>query len=213
MHAARDRLGVDGLLALLCLAFALASLAASSFIALAGASLFLAYLARGKVFGRFSRGASLIVGLGLCLIVIAGALVVIATPIPELVEKAVREIIFDKAGSESGLERGAWAANGLVAFRETFGLGAGVDVALTPRFGLFLGAQSTFVFPDVALDGTDPGAFPGQPGAQGDDHDFDILANVGGGFRFAFRAPVTAVEIQGLECPAELETGETGSLL
>ena len=92
-------------------------------------------------------------------------------------------------------------------------VGAGVDVALTPRFGLFLGAQSTFVFPDVALDGTDPGAFPGQPGAQGDDHDFDILANVGGGFRFALRAPVTAVEIQGLECPAELETGETGSFM
>ena len=117
---------IDGGLALLCLAFALASLAASAFIALAGSSLFLAFLARGKVFGRFPRGASLMVGLGLCLIMMAGAIIVIATPIPEFVEKAVREIIFDKAGSESGLERGAWAANGLVAFRETFGLGAGV---------------------------------------------------------------------------------------
>ncbi len=38
-------------------------------------------------------------------------------------------------------------------------LGLGVDLALTPQFSLFLGAQSTLVFPDVALDGGDPGAF------------------------------------------------------
>ncbi|PAP78128.1 PKD domain-containing protein [Rubrivirga marina] len=87
--------------------------------------------------------------------------------------------------------------------------GLGIDIALTPQFGLFLGAQSTVVFPDVALDGADPGAF----GVQADNADFDILANVGGGLRYAFRPPYTAVEIEGLECPAELEAGESGSFM
>ncbi len=88
-------------------------------------------------------------------------------------------------------------------------VGLGLDIALSPRLGLFLGGQSTFVFPDVALDGADAGAF----GIQGDDADFDILANLGGGLKFAFRAPFTAAEIEGLECPAELEVGETGSFM
>ena len=88
-------------------------------------------------------------------------------------------------------------------------VGLGLDIALTPRLGLFLGGQSTFVFPDVALDGADPGAF----GIEGDDADFDILANVGGGLKFAFRAPFTRVEIEGLECPSELNVGQTGSFM
>ncbi|WP_420455065.1 PKD domain-containing protein [Rubrivirga sp.] len=88
-------------------------------------------------------------------------------------------------------------------------VGLGLDVALTPRFGIFLAGQSTLTFPDVALDGADPGAF----GNDADDADFDILTNLGGGLRFAFRAPFTAAEIEGLECPAELETGEAGSFM
>lgn len=87
-------------------------------------------------------------------------------------------------------------------------LGLGVDFALSPQFSLFLAAQSTVVFPDVALDGSDTGALSGNPN---DDYDFDVLANVGGGLRYALRAPVTAVMIEGLECPAELETGESGT--
>ncbi len=88
-------------------------------------------------------------------------------------------------------------------------VGLGLDVALTPRVGLFLAAQSTLVLPDVALDGADPSSF----GFTADETPFDILANVGGGFRFAFRAPYTRAEIEGLECPAELEAGETGSFM
>ncbi|MGB3542609.1 PKD domain-containing protein [Rubrivirga sp.] len=88
-------------------------------------------------------------------------------------------------------------------------VGLGVDIALTPQFSLFLAGQSTFTFPDVALDGADPGAF----GVEADDADFDVLATLGGGLKFAFRAPYTAVEIQGLECPAELFTGQTGSFM
>ena len=87
-------------------------------------------------------------------------------------------------------------------------VGLGLDIALTPRLGLFLGAQSTVVFPDVALDGADPGAF-----GLTDDSDFDVLTNLGGGLRFAFRSPVRAPEITDLECPAELTTEDTGSFL
>ena len=86
-------------------------------------------------------------------------------------------------------------------------LGLGFDLALAPQFGLFVGAQSTLVFPDVALDGADASAF----GVTADDTDFDILANVGGGLRYALSPPGTAVMIEGLECPAELETGESGT--
>lgn len=88
-------------------------------------------------------------------------------------------------------------------------VGLGVDFALTPQFGLFLGAQSTFGFPDVAIDGSDPGAF----GSQADDADFDVLTTLGGGLRFAFRPPFIAPEIQGLECPSELFVGDSGSFM
>ncbi len=88
-------------------------------------------------------------------------------------------------------------------------LGIGLDVALTPQFSIFLAGQSTVVFPDVALDGADPGAF----GVQADDADYDILATLGGGLKFAFRPPYTAARILSLECPAELEAGESGSFM
>ena len=87
-------------------------------------------------------------------------------------------------------------------------VGLGLDIALTPRLGLFLGAQSTVVFPDVALDGADPGAF-----GLVDDSDFDVLSNFGGGLRFAFRSPVQAPEIVRVECPSELGLEDTGSFL
>jgi PKD repeat protein len=103
--------------------------------------------------------------------------------------------------------------NGGSADEDVFGygpvLGLGADIALTPQFGLFLGAQSTLVFPDVALDGADPGAF----GDPTDDADYDWLTTIGGGLKYAFRAPFTAVEIEGIECPAELEAGESGSFM
>ncbi len=119
------------------------------------------------------------------------------------------------SGQGTELERNNGPDNG-----DVFGfgpvVGLGLDVALTPRLGLFLASQASLVFPDVALDGADPGAFPvGTAGVDptADDVDYDILASFGGGLRFAFRAPFTAAEIEGLECPAELETGETGSFM
>lgn len=82
--------------------------------------------------------------------------------------------------------------------------GLGVDFALTQQLGFALGVQSTFVFPDVALDNADPGSF----GADGDDSDFDALTTIYGGLRYAFRAPYTPVEVVRLDCPAEATQGE-----
>ena len=88
-------------------------------------------------------------------------------------------------------------------------VGLGFDLQLSPRLSLFLANQATLVFPDVALDGSDPGAF----GVDADDADFDILNTLGGGFKFAFKAPFTAAEIESLQCPSELTTGQAGSFM
>ena len=91
-------------------------------------------------------------------------------------------------------------------------VGLGFDVTLTPRLSLFLAGQGTFVFPDVALDGADPGAI-GVADDFPDEADFDVLGQLGGGLKFAFRPPYTAVEIEGLQCPSELFVGDTGSFM
>ena len=88
-------------------------------------------------------------------------------------------------------------------------VGLGFDLQLSPRLSLFLANQTTFVFPDVALDGADPGAF----GVEGDNFDFDALNTLGGGLKLAFKAPFTAAEIESLQCPSELTTGQTGSFM
>lgn len=87
-------------------------------------------------------------------------------------------------------------------------VGLGVDFALSPQFSLFLAGQTTAVFPDAALDGADPGALTG---SEGDDWDFDLLTQLGGGFKYAFRPPYVAAEIESLQCPSELVAGESGS--
>ena len=107
-------------------------------------------------------------------------------------------------------ERNGSGTDAVIGYGPVAGLG--LDVALTPQLGLFLAAQSTVVFPDVALDGADAGAFANSR-FDGDDADFDILANLGGGLRFALRPPVKAVRVLGLECPAELQVGQNGSFM
>lgn len=47
-------------------------------------------------------------------------------PVTDVVFGLIETLILDKSASESGLERGAWAAYGMDAFRQTYGLGAGL---------------------------------------------------------------------------------------
>lgn len=48
------------------------------------------------------------------------------TPIGQTADSLLTNLIFEKAGSNSGQERSAWAMNGFHTFIDTFGLGAGV---------------------------------------------------------------------------------------
>ena len=88
--------------------------------------------------------------------------------------------------------------------------GAGLDLALSPRLSLFLESNFGFIFPDDAVDGSDPGS---NTGSTGDDIDFDVLGSYGGGLKFNFRGIGTAVVIESLQCPATLTVGETGSFM
>jgi len=48
------------------------------------------------------------------------------TPFPDYVMEMLNTLVFSKADSSSGLERGFWAASGFKVFFETYGLGAGL---------------------------------------------------------------------------------------
>jgi len=85
-------------------------------------------------------------------------------------------------------------------------VGGGVDLLIGRQFSLFLEGQAAFLFPDNAIDGTNPGAV-GQPA---DDADFDWLALIGGGARFWFKAAVTEVEAT-IDCATSLELGQAGT--
>ena len=107
-------------------------------------------------------------------------------------------------GTEAGRNSGA-ADDNIIGYGPVAGLG--LDIALTSQLGFMLGAQSTLVFPDVALDNADPGAF----GDFEDDAAYDALTTLHGGLRYALRAPHTPVEIVRLDCPGELTAGDAGT--
>ncbi|SKA33003.1 hypothetical protein [Consotaella salsifontis] len=117
--------GKDALFALLSLSMAIASLAASAFLAIAAASVVLGWQVLARASDAFERRATLFMLISVCAVV-ALLCVVLMSPIAELGERVINEVIFQKADSTSGLERGAWAAGGITAFYETYGLGAGV---------------------------------------------------------------------------------------
>lgn len=105
--------------------------------------------------------------------------------------------------------------NGNISRQTGYGpyFGGGLDFAITPRVSLFAESNWGFIFPDRAVDGLDPGANTGGPGAQGDGAEFDVLGSYGGGLRFNFRGVMTPVRIEGLQCPSELFVGEAGSFM
>lgn len=77
--------------------------------------------------------------------------------------------------------------------------GLGVDIALTDRIGLFLEGNLMASIDDAALD------------LSGNEDDMDWLGFYGGGLRINFRSPFTPVQVIALECPTELQTGETAT--
>ncbi len=85
-------------------------------------------------------------------------------------------------------------------------VGGGIDLLLGKKFSLFLEANGAFLFPDNAIDGSNPGAL-GQPN---DDADFDWLAMGGGGFRFWFRGANVDVDAT-IDCATSLEVGQAGT--
>ncbi len=73
--------------------------------------------------------------------------------------------------------------------------GLGLDLALSPRVGLFVEGTTFFSFPDTAVDGSD------SPASGDDDSNADVLGFLGGGLRINFGSkPVPPV--LGLSCPS-----------
>ena len=86
-------------------------------------------------------------------------------------------------------------------------LGGGLDLQLGRQLSLFLELSTAFIFPDDAVDNSNPGAttLP-----FGDDADFDNLNLYGGGLRFFFRGPGVNVDVMA-DCASELNEGQSGS--
>ncbi|OZC01878.1 hypothetical protein BSZ36_02065 [Rubricoccus marinus] len=91
--------------------------------------------------------------------------------------------------------------------------GLGIDFMLGQQLSAFVEGNVSFIFDDAAVDGVDPGSVTGGIGEGGDDADYDNLGFYNIGLRYAFKAPYTPVMIEGLQCPAELTAGESGSFM
>ncbi|PZX56279.1 hypothetical protein LX76_01308 [Cereibacter changlensis] len=115
----------DLTLALLSLLCTVASFSATGLFAAGVVSLWVAGIAAlgllrptsGKAMSRSLIAAGILL-CGLCLLLVL-------TPLPDLLQDLFRRIFLEKSGSMSGLERKAWAVSGLNAFWQTWGLGAG----------------------------------------------------------------------------------------
>ncbi len=77
--------------------------------------------------------------------------------------------------------------------------GIGVDIAITDRFGIFLEGSTAISIDDNVLD-LNPA-----------EDDMDWLHFLGGGLRLNFSSPFTAINVLALECPTELNVGETAT--
>ena len=86
-------------------------------------------------------------------------------------------------------------------------LGGGLDLQLGRHLSLFVEASTAFIFPDDAIDNSNPGAgtIP-----FGDDADWDNLNLYGGGLRYFFKGPGVNVNVLA-DCVSELNAGQSGS--
>jgi hypothetical protein len=116
--------------ALLACLLSVCIIASFSSTAYAGAFVLCAWLTAKLLYrlsiGQLSKTFALS-GLGLCcLFGLAGLALLILSPVGESVNTVFSNLILDKAGSDSGQERGAWALSGFHTFIDTYGLGAGI---------------------------------------------------------------------------------------
>lgn len=78
--------------------------------------------------------------------------------------------------------------------------GLGLDIALSDRVYLFIEALTNLTPPDETFD-ADESESPA----------FDFVSYVGPGLKVNFARPFTAVEVLGVECPDELQVGESAT--
>ncbi len=86
-------------------------------------------------------------------------------------------------------------------------LGGGLDILLGRQVSLFLEGSGSLIFPDDAVDSSDPSA-NSLPWA--DDADYDALTFYGGGLRFFFKGAGVNVDVMA-DCSSELIVGQNGS--
>ena len=100
--------------------------------------------------------------------------------------------------------------------KKSFGFGPitglGLDYVLTDRLSLFAGADYSFIFPDIVVDGVDPGG-QSEGAGNGDDTDFDILGLYNVGLKFNLKPAYVSPEIESMQCPGTLTAGESGSFM
>lgn len=83
--------------------------------------------------------------------------------------------------------------------------GIGLDIALNDRLSLILENTANFTFPDEGFDATD---------AEADDHDFapfDLQNYLTLGLKINFKSAITPVDVLAIDCPTELEAGQSGT--
>ena len=140
--------------------------AATGYFAAGLVALLLATRARGLL--RPQARATLLLALG----TVAGAVaalsgLLLVTPLGDTVAALFESLFLEKGDSVSGLERGTWARYGLIAFAETWGLGAGAGSirsnGLIPVLLGSVGWPGTLFFGLFVIT-----ALTGRPGRDGD---------------------------------------------
>jgi len=86
-------------------------------------------------------------------------------------------------------------------------LGGGLDLQLGRHLSFFVEASTVFIFPDDAVDFSNPGA---STIPFGDAADYDNLNLYGGGLRYFFKGPGVNVNVTA-DCSSELNVGQAGS--
>jgi hypothetical protein len=124
-----------GLLSLLTAGFILLSTSSTGYVGFA--MYLIAFMSsRTGAITRASRARKLqVIAIGCVLVVLAaGVLVAIDSPIVATVADVVDHTLTNKMDSDSGVERSAWNMQSLVNFVDTFGLGAGLGSARASSF-------------------------------------------------------------------------------